>query len=259
MKRERANADRLARFIKQQEEFGMGPIFLERLTREDVLAAVRSSAQRPAVAPAATSSAVTDSGDAHTETTDPAAPVGADYEGLRRTALVCTQCRLHSGRTQVVFADGSPTGRLMVIGEAPGANEDRTGLPFVGQAGKLLDLMLASVDLSRKRDVYICNVLKCRPPGNRNPQPDEIDQCAPYLRRQIELVRHEVILAVGSFASQWLTASKSSLGRLRGKVYRYEGVPVVVTYHPAALLRNPGWTRASWDDLQLLCSVLDGG
>ena len=145
----------------------------------------------------------------------------------------------------------------MVIGEAPGANEDRTGLPFVGQAGKLLDLMLASVDLSRKRDVYICNVLKCRPPGNRNPQPDEIDECAPYLRRQIELVRPEVILAVGSFASQWLTGSKSSLGKLRGQIYRYEGVPVVVTYHPAALLRNAKWTRSFWADLQLLRSVLD--
>lgn len=258
MKRDHANPDRLARFLRQQEELGMGPIFLERLSRENVLAAARSSAQPPEAPAGAAPSAAAASGHAHTETTAPAGSV-ADYEELRRTALACTQCRLHSGRTQVVFADGSPTGRLMVIGEAPGANEDRTGLPFVGQAGKLLDLMLASVDLARKRDVYICNVIKCRPPGNRNPQPDEIDQCAPYLRRQIELVCPEVILTVGSFAAQWLTGSKSSLGRLRGKVYRYQGVPVVVTYHPAALLRNPGWTRASWDDLQLLCSVLDGG
>jgi DNA polymerase len=147
----------------------------------------------------------------------------------------------------------------MVIGEAPGANEDRTGLPFVGAAGKLLDLMLASVDLSRERNVYICNVLKCRPPGNRDPLPDEIETCAPYLRRQIELVRPEAILAVGSFAARWLTGTESPLGKLRGAVYSYEGVPVVVTYHPAALLRNQGWSRSTWDDLQLLRQVMEGG
>jgi DNA polymerase len=147
----------------------------------------------------------------------------------------------------------------MVVGEAPGANEDRTGLPFVGQAGKLLDLMLAAIDLSRKDSVYICNVLKCRPPGNRNPQPDEIERCAPFLKRQIDAVRPEAILAVGTFAAQWLTSSQSALGKLRGSLYSYQGVPVVVTYHPAALLRNRGWTRATWDDLQLLRTVLDGG
>ena len=147
----------------------------------------------------------------------------------------------------------------MVVGEAPGANEDRTGLPFVGQAGKLLDLMLASVGLSRQDTVYIGNVLKCRPPGNRNPLPDEIDACAPILRRQIELVSPEVLLAVGSFAAQWLTGTQKALGKLRGSVYAYQGVPLVVTYHPAALLRNPGWSRATWDDLQLLRQVMDGG
>jgi DNA polymerase len=180
-----------------------------------------------------------------------------DHERLRAVALTCTRCRLAEGRTQVVFNDGNPAGRLMVVGEAPGANEDRTGLPFVGAAGKLLDLMLASVDLSRRDSVYICNVIKCRPPGNRNPQGDEIAACAPYLRRQIELVRPRAILAVGTFAAQLLTTTQNALGKLRGSVYSYEGVPLVVTYHPAALLRNPGWSRPTWDDLQLLRQVLD--
>jgi uracil-DNA glycosylase len=147
----------------------------------------------------------------------------------------------------------------MVVGEAPGANEDRTGLPFVGAAGKLLDLLLASIGLSREQSVYICNVIKCRPPGNRNPRPDEIESCAPYLRRQIELVRPEAILGVGTFAAQLLAGKDIPLGRLRGEVYSYQGTPLVVTYHPAALLRNSNWTRATWDDLQLLRRVLDDG
>jgi DNA polymerase len=146
----------------------------------------------------------------------------------------------------------------MVVGEAPGANEDATGLPFVGAAGKLLDLMLASVGLSRRDSVYICNVIKCRPPGNRNPAPDEIEACSPYLRRQIELIEPEALLAVGSFSAQLLTGSEKAIGKLRGEVYSYEGVPLVITYHPAALLRNPGWSRAAWDDLQLLRQVMDG-
>ena len=181
----------------------------------------------------------------------------ADYEDLRAAAMACTRCRLAEGRKTVVFSDGNPSGRLMVVGEAPGAHEDASGLPFVGQAGKLLDLMLASVALSRKDSVYICNVLKCRPPGNRNPMPDEIEACAPLLKRQIELVAPEVLLAVGSFAAQWLTGSTQALGRLRGEVYSYQGVPLVVTYHPAALLRNPGWSRLAWEDLQLLCRIMD--
>ncbi len=181
----------------------------------------------------------------------------AGYDQLRKVALACTRCPLSEGRRHVVFADGNPNGRLMVVGEAPGAQEDATGLPFVGQAGKLLDLMLASVGLSRKESVYICNVLKCRPPGNRNPLPHEIEACASFLKRQIELVAPEVILGVGAFAAQWLAASKKALGKLRGDVHVYHGVPLVVTYHPAALLRNPAWSRPAWDDLQLLRQVMD--
>jgi uracil-DNA glycosylase len=181
-----------------------------------------------------------------------------DHDALRDVALGCTRCGLAESRTQVVFADGAPDARLMVVGEAPGANEDETGLPFVGAAGKFLDLLLATVDLSREESVYICNVLKCRPPGNRNPEPREIETCSPYLLKQIEIVRPRAILAVGSFSAQLLTGrDKTALGKLRGEVHSYQGVPLVVTYHPAALLRNANWTRAFWDDLQLLRDVMD--
>ena len=187
-----------------------------------------------------------------------AGTAGTGYEALREEALACTRCRLSETRGSVVFSDGNPDARLVVVGEAPGANEDRTGLPFVGQAGRLLDLLLAAVGLSRQDSVYICNVLKCRPPGNRNPAPDEIELCSPYLRQQISLVSPEAILAVGTFSAQLLTGQNRPLGKLRGEVYSYEGVPLVVSYHPAALLRNSGWTRATWDDLQLLRQILDG-
>lgn len=181
-----------------------------------------------------------------------------DHDALRDLALGCTRCGLSESRTQVVFADGAPDARLMVVGEAPGANEDETGIPFVGAAGKFLDLLLATVDLSREESVYICNVLKCRPPGNRNPEAREIETCSPYLLKQIEIVRPRAILAVGSFSAQLLTGrEKTALGKLRGDVHSYQGVPLVVTYHPAALLRNANWTRAFWDDLQLLRDVMD--
>lgn len=238
----------------------MPGLFLQRSERSRVLEAVRAAA---AGAPVSVAPQGTDSPRA-------AAPVASggagdasvdlstlDYDTLRETALQCTRCGLAQGRTQVVFSDGNPEARLVVVGEAPGANEDRTGLPFVGAAGKLLDLMLAAVDLSRKDSVYICNVLKCRPPGNRNPQPDEIETCSPFLRRQLELVRPQALLAVGTFAAQLLTGSQNALGKIRGSVYSYEGVPLVVTYHPAALLRNPSWSRPTWDDLQLLRGILD--
>lgn len=251
-----------ARFLRQREEMGLGPVLLEDLDREQVLEIVRTSRAEAGAAPERErvgEAHLNTKAESRNATARRTAAPGEGYEALREEALGCTLCRLCEGRTQVVFSDGAVDGRLMVIGEAPGANEDRTGLPFVGAAGKLLDLMLASVDLSRERNVYICNVLKCRPPGNRDPLPDEIETCAPYLRRQIELVRPEVILAVGSFAARWLTGTESALGKLRGSIYSYEGVPVVVTYHPAALLRNQGWSRSTWDDLQLLRQVMEGG
>jgi len=183
--------------------------------------------------------------------------IPASYDKLRSEALACVRCRLAETRTQVVFSDGAVEARLVVVGEAPGASEDATGLPFVGPAGQFLDLLLKCVDLSREESVYICNVLKCRPPGNRNPLPDEISACAPFLERQLEVIAPQALLAVGTFAAQSLTGVQKPLGRLRGEVYAYRGIPLVVTYHPAALLRNAKWTRSFWDDLQLLRSVMD--
>ena len=264
----------LARLLAQRRELGAREWVLEGLSREDALALIRKAREGPGAGgvegDAGPSPKAADPSPDVPETPSPAttgADVGTgekadlprDYAVLKEMALTCTRCRLAQGRTQVVFSDGNPGGRLMVVGEAPGANEDRTGLPFVGAAGKLLDLLLASIDLSRRDSVYICNVIKCRPPGNRDPRPDEIEACSPFLRRQIELVRPEAILGVGTFAAKLLTDRDIPLGRLRGRVYSYEGVPLVVTYHPAALLRNSTWTRATWDDLQLLRQVLDDG
>lgn len=180
-----------------------------------------------------------------------------DMTSLRTVAEKCTRCELHRTRTHVVFADGAADARLMCVGEAPGANEDRTGLPFVGRAGKLLDRLLLSVGFPREQ-VFICNVLKCRPPGNRNPLPAEIETCSPFLLRQVELVRPTVIVAFGTFAAQTLLGVKDSLRHMRGRTHMYRGFPLVVTYHPAALLRNPGWTRPTWRDLQLARKLVDG-
>ena len=244
-------ARRLATYLDQRRRMGEPGIVPAGLEPGELITLLSSPPEGRVESPAVSSRAVAaDRRGSHIGT--------ADYISLRESAMACTRCRLSGGRKTVVFADGNPAARLMVVGEAPGAHEDDTGLPFVGQAGKLLDLMLASVNLSRKDSVYISNVLKCRPPGNRNPLPDEIESCAPFLGRQIELVAPEVLMAAGSFAAQWLTGSKKALGRLRGTVYSYHGVPLVVTYHPAALLRNPGWSRPVWDDLQLLRQVMDG-
>ena len=180
-----------------------------------------------------------------------------DLAVLREVAEGCTRCSLHTTRTTVVFADGSPQARLLCVGEAPGANEDRTGLPFVGRAGQLLDRLLLSVGFPRS-EVFICNVLKCRPPGNRNPLPDEIEACSPFMLRQVELVNPTVIVAFGTFAAQTLLGVRDSLRHLRGRTHLYQGYPLVVTYHPAALLRNPNWTRPSWRDLQLARRIADG-
>lgn len=181
----------------------------------------------------------------------------SDLPTVAAVACNCTRCPLHATRTHVVFADGDPEARLMCVGEAPGAVEDETGLPFVGPAGKLLDRLLLATGL-RRESVYICNVLKCRPPRNRNPEPEEIERCSPYLLRQVELVRPEVIVAFGAFAARTLVGSRESIGRLRGRVHAFAGAPLVVTYHPAALLRNPAWTRPTWEDLQLARRILDG-
>ncbi len=161
----------------------------------------------------------------------------------------CTACGLCKTRNQTVFGVGDDTVDWMIVGEAPGAEEDVRGEPFVGQAGKLLDNMLASIKLSREKNVYIANVLKCRPPGNRNPEPDEVAQCAPLLERQIQLVQPKLIIAMGRFAAQTLLNSDATIASMRGKLYRYQGVPTIVSYHPAYLLRNLQDKAKAWEDL----------
>ena len=168
----------------------------------------------------------------------------------------CTRCDLYKTARCAVPGDGDPDADFMCVGEAPGANEDETGHPFVGQAGGLLTKILAAIDLTREQ-VFITNVLKHRPPANRNPQPDEIEACSPYLVRQIQMVQPKVILALGTFAAQTLLATKTPIGKLRGAIHRYYGIPLVVTYHPAALLRNPAWKRPTWEDVKLARLVLD--
>lgn len=175
-----------------------------------------------------------------------------DWAPLRERVLACTRCALHQGRTQAVFGVGNHRARWMIIGEAPGADEDRQGEPFVGRAGKLLNNMLLAVGLKRE-DVYIANIVKCRPPNNRDPQPEEAGSCAPYLQRQIALIQPALILAVGRIAAQNLLNTSATVGALRGKCQRYgeAGIPLVVTYHPAYLLRSPKEKRKAWRDLQL--------
>lgn len=177
-------------------------------------------------------------------------------EALEKETLACERCPLHSSRTNVVFCSGTGTVPLVFIGEAPGADEDAQGEAFVGRAGQLLTKIVAAIALDRK-DVYICNVLKCRPPNNRNPLPDEIAACSPYLMKQLEVLKPRVICALGLFATQLLLESKAPIGKLRGRVFKFKGIPLIPTYHPAALLRNPGLKRTVWEDVQLLRKTLD--
>jgi DNA polymerase len=175
-----------------------------------------------------------------------------NWEELHTEVSHCTACPLHTTRTQGVFGVGNRQARWMIIGEAPGADEDRLGEPFVGKAGKLLDAILMSLELDRGQ-VYIANILKSRPPNNRDPQPEEMAACWPFLNRQIELVRPEIILAVGRIAAQYLLQTEVAVGKLRGRVHRFgaQDIPLIVTYHPAYLLRSPREKRKAWEDLQL--------
>ncbi len=185
-------------------------------------------------------------------------PAGMDWATLAATVRECTLCALCTTRTQTVFGTGDIRARLMVIGEAPGADEDRQGEPFVGRAGQLLNSMLRAAGFLREQ-VYIANVLKCRPPNNRDPATEETDRCLPYLRRQIELIDPAVILCVGRIAAQRLLERDDPLARLRGRIHRLGHIPVVVSYHPAYLLRKPSEKRKSWEDLKLTMGVLAGG
>jgi DNA polymerase len=213
-------------------------------------APVREAVPRPAAAPAPVSLPVTAALGAR-----PAGIDGMDWPALQSAVAACEACGLCRSRKNTVFGVGDTQADWMVVGEAPGENEDLQGEPFVGVAGQLLDNMLRAIGRSRSgsgaQATYIANVLKCRPPANRNPLPEEVNQCEPYLARQVALVQPKIILAMGRFAVQALLQSSEPIGKLRGQVHRYQGVPVIVTYHPAYLLRNPEDKARAWDDLCL--------
>ncbi len=211
-------------------------------------APVAAPPARPAIAPPPLRPAVAGSEDIAT----------LDWDALHARIAGCQACSLCASRRNTVPGVGPQRADWMVVGEAPGEQEDLRGEPFVGPAGQLLDAMLRSIGLDRARNVHIANVLKCRPPGNRNPEPQEMAQCEPYLQRQIALVQPRVILAMGRFALQTLLRSTEPVGRLRGRVHAYEGVPVVVTYHPAYLLRNLADKGKAWADLCLALEVMEG-
>jgi uracil-DNA glycosylase len=183
-----------------------------------------------------------------------------NMNGLDEKINKCTKCSLHSTRKNFVFGTGNHGARLMLIGEAPGADEDEQGKPFVGRAGKLLTDILKAINFERE-DVFICNILKCRPPGNRNPMPEEIAKCEPYLLKQIELIKPDFILCLGAYAGQTMLRTKEPLGKMRGKFFNFEyqghAAKLMVTFHPAALLRNPNWKRPVWEDVKLLRSEYD--
>jgi DNA polymerase len=270
----------LRAYLRQRAELGETELVLEGLSADELRALYARRPERPAVPgrpeprqrPAAAAppqaAALSPAGALESPMRPspdaPAAYVPAEeilrlpvLDAVREVALGCPRCRLAETRSHVVFGEGNPDADVIVVGEAPGADEDRTGRPFVGKAGKLLTLLLASVGLEREQ-VYICNVLKCRPPGNRNPMPDEVEACSPYLLRQVELVKPRAIAAFGAFAAQTLLSTPTPIGKLRGRVHDFHGVPLVATYHPAALLRSSAWVRPTWEDLQRLRSVLDG-
>jgi len=218
------------------KEMGLAPVWR-----------LRNAAPEPGMAPV----------EAHA-TTSPAV-AGMDWNQLKAKVRDCSDCKLRAGCTQTVFGVGDENAEWMLVGEAPGQEEDRLGEPFVGQAGRLLDNMLAAVSLARGQNVYIANVIKCRPPGNRNPEPEEVAKCAPHLLRQIALVRPKLILAMGRFAAQALLGTDASIASLRGKVHVYAGVPLVVTYHPAYLLRTLPDKAKAWADLLLAKRTIAGG
>ena len=183
------------------------------------------------------------------KTARPAGGKLSPLELVEREALQCVKCVLHETRTNVVFGEGNPEARLLFVGEAPGGDEDVQGRPFVGRAGQLLTRIIESIDLTRE-EVYIANVLKCRPPKNRNPADDEIVCCLPYLVRQIEIIQPRIICALGAFAAQTLVGSTEAIGKLRGKFHDYHGIKLMPTYHPAACLRNPNNKKYVWEDMK---------
>jgi len=223
--------DELARWLRMVELSGTREIFLSDVNLA-ALGAVSSGG---------------DSGVAHNYEEE--VGEGGLLESLLPEVLACSRCGLSKTRRSVVFGEGAARSRLMFIGEAPGADEDRQGRPFVGRAGQLLTRIIAAMGLERE-EAYITNILKCRPPGNRNPEVDEICECLPYLEKQIELIQPEVICTLGLFATQTLTGIRDPIGRMRGNTFEYRGIPLIPTFHPAACLRNPSSKKLLWEDIK---------
>jgi uracil-DNA glycosylase len=218
--------------------------------------------------PTSTAAGMTDqptgSDDSHRDTKAEREPAPLEFSRNAADALIavrtelgdCTRCKLHAqGRRQIVFGVGNPNADLMFVGEAPGADEDAQGIPFVGRAGQLLTKIIEAIDLKRE-DVYIANVIKCRPPGNRNPEQDEVETCEPFLFQQIDIIRPKVIVALGTFAARALLRTLDPISRLRGRVYEYRGAKLIPTFHPAYLLRSPASKRETWEDMKLVRKLL---
>jgi uracil-DNA glycosylase len=225
------------RYLQQQKELYGDVLYLE---REMMARAHAAHSVDPATK---------DQAESNTGSAADAWVACESLDDLHHTICECQKCPLGQTRTKFVFGVGNPHADVVVIGEAPGADEDRQGEPFVGRAGQLLNDILKAVHFSRE-EVYICNILKCRPPNNRDPLPSEVEQCEPYLHHQLRLIRPRIMLAVGRIAAQTLLRTQDSLTTLRAREHSYQGIPLMVTYHPAALLRNPNWKRPTWEDVQ---------
>ena len=277
--------DRLRIYLEQRRELGESELVLDALPVEDVLRLIgdksvpRPAAEnwkdaltaigaegpvakpappaspRPATSAPEPASGIIIGGPAREHIEGPLASLPS-LDAVATHIAACTGCELYKAARNPVPGEGNPHAGFVCVGEAPGQTEDETGRPFVGRAGDLLTKILEAVNFKRE-DVFICNVLKHRPPGNRNPAPDEIRACSPFLLRQLELLQPRVILALGTFASQTLLQTTVPIGKLRGQVHRFHGVPLIVTYHPAALLRNPAWKRPAWEDVQLARRIYD--
>lgn len=225
--------------LKRLQQKGVRSVYLDGIALSD---AREATVAKPVAVPAPAARPAT-------------TPHTTGLSDLAKTVSVCTRCELHKSRTQTVFGVGNPNAKLMFIGEAPGADEDAKGEPFVGRAGQLLTKIIAAMGKTR-HDVYIANILKCRPPQNRDPLPSEVECCEEYLRAQIALIGPKYICALGRIAAHWLLKTEAPLGALRTGSYTYEGIPVIVTYHPAALLRNPAFKQPCWDDMKKLMALL---
>ena len=252
----------LSEILAYLSEIGYGDVYLRPSSAGETAAPrARTDPRRPAPAPGLTVPPAPPPAAVQAAPAEPSpgqAARLAELQSLAATVAGCTRCRLAEGRKSVVFGAGNPQADLMFVGEGPGAEEDRQGLPFVGPAGELLTKIIQAIDMKRE-DVYIANVVKCRPPGNREPEPDEVQACRGYLEKQIALVRPRVLVALGRTAAQTLLGNQSPIGQLRGRWYQVFGIPIMVTYHPAALLRNQALKRPTWEDMQQVRDRLRGG